>query len=169
MKKLLISFTSRIEQPQKFVLISLLFILPFAVVIYYGYSDTEERINFVRKEKMGVEYIQALKSVLQNAQQDRGMSNAYLSGDASFEEKLKKIHRQMRNDIKVVDEIENKYGETLKTTEKWNKIKEKWQKFGDRELNMTPKESFDAHTEFIGGILSLIFHITAIDIHVILV
>ncbi|MBI3601244.1 MAG: nitrate- and nitrite sensing domain-containing protein [Nitrospinae bacterium] len=160
MKKSLIPFINLIKQPQKFVLISLLFVLPFTTVIYYGYSDIEERINFVRKKKIGVEYIQDIKNLLQNAQQDRGMSNAYLSGDTFFEKKLQRKHTQIKDDIIAIDRIEKKYGEILKTTEIWSKIKQKWQKLEDRELSMTPRESFDAHTEFIADILSLIFYAT---------
>ncbi|MBI3599871.1 MAG: hypothetical protein HY097_04420 [Nitrospinae bacterium] len=162
MKKLLASidsFISRIRQPQWFAIISLLFILPFAVVMYYQIAMLNSHIAFTRKEKMGIECIQSVIKFLKDVQQDRGMSTAFLSGDLSFRKKLEKKQAELKEDIWIIDSIDEKYGGILKTTDKWNNLKGKCQKLEAMEWGMTSEESFDAHSEPASDILSFIFHI----------
>ena len=159
MKKFSIALINHIKQPQWFFLISLLFVLPFAVVMYYEISAVNERIDFAKKERMGVEYIQSIVRFMQDFQQHRGMSYAYLSGDTSFAESIKRKRIQLEDDIRVIDSVEEKYGETLKTTERWKELREKWRRVEDRNFSLPAQESFDYHTALIDDILSLILYI----------
>ena len=159
MKRFSIAFINRIKQPQWFSLISLLFILPFAAVMYYEISAVNERIDFVKKERMGVEYIQSIVRFLQDFQQHRGMVYAYLSGDTSFADRIKRKHIQLEDEIRAIDAMEEKYGKTLKTTKRWNEVREKWRRLEDKSFSLSPQESFDDHTAFIDDILSLILYI----------
>src|SRR3989338_4166839 len=159
MKKFSIALINHIKQPQWFSLISLLFVLPFAVVMYYEISAVNERIDFAKKERMGVEYIQSIVRFMQDFQQHRGMSYAYLSGDTSFAESIKRKRIQLEDDIRVIDSVEEKYGKTLKTTERCNELREKWQRLEDKNFSLTLQESFDDHTALIDNILSLILYI----------
>ena len=159
MKKFSIALINHIKQPQWFSLISLLFVLPFAVVMYYEISAVNERIDFAKKERMGVEYIQSIVRFMQDFQQHRGMSYAYLSGDTSFAESIKRKRIQLEDDIRVIDSVEEKYGETLKTTERWKELREKWRRVEDRNFSLPAQESFDYHTALIDDILSLILYI----------
>ncbi|MBI3583784.1 MAG: nitrate- and nitrite sensing domain-containing protein [Nitrospinae bacterium] len=159
MKRFYIAFIDGIKQPQWFSLISLLFVLPFAAVMYYEISAVNERIDFVKKERMGVEYIQSTVRFLQDFQQHRGMSYAYLSGDTSFAESIKRKRIQLEDEIRAIDSVEEKYGKILKTTERWNELREKWRMLEDRNFSLPPQKSFDDHTALIDDILSLILYI----------
>ncbi len=159
MKNFSIALINHIKQPQWFSLISLLFVLPFAVVMYYEISAVNGRIDFAKKERMGVEYIQSIVRLMQGFQQHRGMSYAYLSGDTSFAESIKRKHIQLEDDIRVINSVEEKYGETLKTTERWNELRKKWRMLEDRNFSLPAQESFDYHTALIDDILSLILYI----------
>ncbi len=154
------TFINRIRQPQWFALISLLFILPFAAVMYYQIRMLNGHIAFTKKEKIGVEYIQYIIRFLQDIQHDRGMSIAFLSGDASFKGKIEKKWAEIEDDIRAIDSIDEKYGRILKTTLKWKEMKGKWYKVETEEMNMTPDESFDAHSGLANDILSFIIYIT---------
>ncbi len=159
MEKFSIAFINQIKQPQWFSLISLLFVLPFAAVMYYEISTINERIDFVKKERMGVEHIQSIVRLLKDFQQHRGMSYAYLSGDTSFAESIKRKRIQLEDEIRAIDAVEEKYGKTLKTTERWNELREKWRILEDRNFSLPPQKSFDDHTALIDDILSLILYI----------
>lgn len=153
------SIADKVKPKHIFPIIVVLFVLPFTLLIYFGDSYLGERVAFVRKEKMGHEYLRSLTLFLQHLQQDRGVSGAWLSEDALFKEKHEKIVALLEDDIKAVDAAERSYGPTLRTTERWNELKDGFKKLEALEASLTPKESFDAHTRVIGDILSLIFHV----------
>ena len=48
-----IAVMNRLKYPRKFALISLLFILPLALVMYFLMSEMNNRIDFAQKEILG--------------------------------------------------------------------------------------------------------------------
>ena len=57
---------NRLTYPQKFVLISLLFALPLALVMYFLISEINDRIEFAQKEVQGSRYLRTLRQLLEN-------------------------------------------------------------------------------------------------------
>ncbi len=162
MKKFLapaIALMDRLRYPKKFALIGLLFVFSLGVMTYMVISEARVSLNFTKKEKLGIEYIYPVRKLLENLQQHRGMTNALLSGDKSFSQKISEKQIQIEEDIKRIVEIDKKYGNTLKSTEKLNAIKNKWQDLKDRVSGLKPKESFELHTALITDTLSFISHV----------
>ncbi len=137
----------------------LIFILPFAGVVYQLIEEINVGINFAQKERLGIQYNYPLRKLLEDVQTHRGLVNGYLKGDKSFKEKIPIDQSQIENDIRAIDAVDRQLGVKLKTTEKWIALKQKWQTIKGNALSMSPQESFDAHTALIGDILALIFHV----------
>ena len=141
------------------VALLLLFILPFAVVVYELVSEINVKIEFAQNEKLGLKYNQPLIKLIEDVQQHRGMLNAYLRGDTSFKEKIILKESQIEDDIRAIDEVDQRLGVTLKTTERWSALKENWQTLKGKAFSLRPQESFESHTTLIAEILSLLAHV----------
>ena len=141
------------------VALLLIFILPFAVVVYELVSEINVKIEFAQKEKLGLKYNQPLRKLIEDVQQHRGMLNAYLRGDTSFKEKIILKESQIEDDIRANEAVDQRLGVTLKTTERWSALKENWQTLKGKAFSLRPQESFEAHTALIAEILSLLAHV----------
>ncbi|AFZ19862.1 response regulator [Allocoleopsis franciscana] len=137
----------------------LIFLLPFAVVVYQLLAEIDIGIKFAQKERLGLQYNQPVRQLLEDVQQHRGMVNGYLKGGTSFEQQINLKRFEIEDDIRAIDRVDQQIGSTLKTTEQWIKLKAKWQALKGKALSLNPQDSFDAHTALIADILTLISHV----------
>ena len=82
MKKLFnpaISLMNRLKYPQKFVLISLLFVLPLALVMTSLIKEINSRIEFAQKEIYGDAYLRPLRSMLEHTLENKMLADNYLT------------------------------------------------------------------------------------------
>jgi methyl-accepting chemotaxis protein len=154
-----IALMNRLKYPQKFGLIGALCLIPIIVMMILLLTEIDKNITFAENERSGVEYYKPLKDLLVGVQLHRGMANNYLNGDASFKEKMTNQQSQIEEIIKAVNEVDRHYGETLKTTEKWNALKEQWQGIHVKAFSMQSKESLELHTALVENMIALISHI----------
>ena len=155
----LILLLNRLEYSKKFTVIGIIILIPFAVTLYLLVSEVTVGKEFVEKGRIGLEYNRLLRRLIEDMPQHRGMTNALLKGDISFRENRLNKQNEIDEDIEAIDAIDEKYGASLKTTEKWNAIKAKWKELKGKVLSLNAPESFNIHTSLIADILSLIIHI----------
>ena len=154
-----IALMNRLRYSQKMFLVAVIFLLPLVVTMYMVLSELNKKTDFSQKERFGIEYISVLRTLLENVPQHRGMNNAFLRGDPTFKEKLTAKQARIEKDIKAIDAIDKEFGRTLETTEKWNALKEKWHNLQSQLSGLQAKEGWDAHTELIADIISLMQYV----------
>ncbi len=138
------------------LIISIAFITPLLISIYLLVSEALISIRFAQKELMGVEYIVPLRQLIQHFPEHRGMSNAYLSGNKSFKEKILAKRQQLSSDFDLIEKIDQRIGKQLGTSSKWNTIKLNWGRLESETFNLTVEDAFKRHTELISEVLNLI-------------
>ncbi|MGH8594534.1 MAG: hypothetical protein ACREV3_11950, partial [Gammaproteobacteria bacterium] len=102
--------------------------IPIAVLSYFLVSEKNLTIDFAQKEIYGVAYNMPLPRLQQHLAEHRGMSNAYLSGDSVFKERLVNKQADIEAALQVVGEMDQKYGALLGTGAKGQAIKTEWDK-----------------------------------------
>ncbi len=147
---------NRFRFPYKFMLIGLVVFVPLALTLSLLNAELSTRIEAVHKERVGVEYASALRTLLQLLQEDRGMSVAFLSGDASLGPQITAKHSQIDDAVRALDSLNEKYGSVLKTTEQWNNLRTRHQDLEARERDLTAEQSFTDHSTAIQDLLSLL-------------
>ncbi|MCK5829104.1 MAG: methyl-accepting chemotaxis protein [Methylococcales bacterium] len=143
---------------KKMLIISLAFITPLLITIYLLISEQLISIKFAKKELIGIEYITPLRQLIQHLPEHRGMSNAYLSGNESFQPKILTKRRQLADDIRLIDEINQRLGKELGTSSQWDTFKSNWLRLESETLSGSTKEIFSKHTKLISDVLYLIQH-----------
>jgi methyl-accepting chemotaxis protein len=145
----------RLKYARKFGLISLIFMLPIALLTYFFINEVNSGIRFAEKEQHGVAYLVPLKEVLSDMQQHRGMAAAMLNGDASFVSKLEAKQKHLQEQAARVDGVNGRHGEELGVSAQWKAIKTEWEGLRGRVANLSPKDSFAEHTALIAKVTAL--------------
>jgi len=78
----------RLRYPYKFSLIFVVFVLPLLVLSSFLIAEINARVEFMEQERRGLEYITVVRQLVERVPAHRGMTNAYLRGDASFKERI---------------------------------------------------------------------------------
>lgn len=155
-----IALMNRLKYLQKFGLIGLLCLMPIVISMYFLLTEIEKNIIFTEKERAGIEYYKPLKNFMGGVQQHQEMADTYLNGEASFKEKVASQQSEIEKILKTVNEADMRYGDDLRTTEKWKDIQDQWRMINEKSFSgLQPKESLELHTLLINNIISLISHI----------
>ncbi len=60
-----VALMNRLRYPQKFAVVSLVFAIPLGLMIYLWLAEIGDRLAFARKERAGLEYVVALRGLLE--------------------------------------------------------------------------------------------------------
>ncbi len=150
---------NRLRYPQKFALIFALFLIPLAVLSGFLITELNKQIGYLQEERQGIAYIAAARQLLEHVPQHRGMTNAYLNGDASFKERILEERRKVNEYLQALQAVDGRSQAALGTRERMTRIAAQWQKLENESFAMTPADSFAAHTALIEDIIALIGHV----------
>lgn len=153
-----IAVISRLKYAQKFILLSLLFVVPLVFLLSIWLMDLQKEIEIAEKEKVGVGYIESLVPLMLNIQQHRGLANGYLNGDTASESKLVEKEAQINADIDLIGKAEAKITAELDHAESWGHIQNEWKELQAATTSLTAKDSFARHSILIRNVLDLITH-----------
>ncbi len=151
---------NRLSYPWKMLLISLVFVGPLLITAVLAFESMSQSVNLAKQEKLGIEYIQPLRQVMQFFPQHRGMTNGYLNGAEDFKSKILDKRRQIHLAIKAVDNVDQRLGQTLKTSEKWTSIKADWKSLESVAFDLTAEDSFGRHTALIKKVLKFLTYVS---------
>ncbi len=147
---------NRLAYFRKFVLIGVLILTPLAFLLRLQYTGTGDSIEFNAGERIGIAYIQPLKSFLAELQRRRVLAAALGAGVVKYESDFKAATAEVEARLSDVDEADKLYGAALKTTAKWTAIKQGWTK-----LEGTPRTDAgldDAHGALTSAVVDLILN-----------
>lgn len=150
-----ISLMNRLKYPQKFILISLLFALPLALVMILLIGEINSRIEFAQKEIYGNSYLRPLRGLLEHTLENKMLADTYLHGDASLKAQLLSNQAKIDQDFAALAAVQQKLGPTLETAEQFNKLQESWQNLKADLLSRNVTVSEELHNQFIGEIRAL--------------
>ncbi|HHM06203.1 MAG TPA: methyl-accepting chemotaxis protein [Gammaproteobacteria bacterium] len=149
----------RLGYAHKFMLIFLLFTLPLLVAGWLLFKEINADIGFLEQERRGIEYIEAVRPLLEHVPQHRGMSFAYLNGDESFRQKVIAKGKQVEADFAALEAVDQRLDSVLGASAKFSALKVGWQQLRARNLEMAATDSFRAHSELIEGLIDLVAHV----------
>ncbi len=150
-----VSLMNRLQFSQKFLLVGLFCLVPLAITLYLLVGEINHQIDFAQRERIGLEYNSAVKQLIDDTQQHRGMSSAFLNGDPLFKEKLLAKEDQINKDIQAIEAMDQKSNPTLKVAEPWHAATKKWLALKNDLFTLSSKNSFTRHTALIAELIDL--------------
>lgn len=133
-----IAVMNRLKYPQKFALISCLFILPLSLVMYLLISEIQSRIDFARKEKIGNLYLRPLRQFWAAIPQLQALSDRSSTPKNSSSD-LIPLKSEISTIISSLESVDRKTGKILVTTDKLQSLKQSWQELKDNQGTWSSK------------------------------
>src|SRR5690349_9441936 len=121
-----IALMGRLKISSKFMLVSILFVLPLALTATLLIGNIQDQIAFTQKELTGAEYIKATQSLLQHIQQHRALTVALRNGNADLQPKVEAKQTEIAADIQSLELLDKRYGAELKSSERWQALVAAW-------------------------------------------
>lgn len=144
---------------RKFILIGIILILPLAITLYLFVKELNSDISFTQKGLYGLEYNIVLRGLMEHMQEHRGLSNAFLSGDADFKTQMLDKELKIVDRVGEIDTIDRKYGTLLSTTEKWNSLKNRIKDLILKGWDLKTSDNYNIHTAITLDIISMMSYV----------
>jgi len=154
-----IGLLNRLRYPHKFLVIGVVFLAPLVVMGYFLINEVNQRISFMEQERLGVEYIAQLRKPIADIQQHRGMSAAFLNGDASFRARMEQRQATIDSQFASLRSIDARLGSALKTGDKLGTLEREWATLKREVTGYTAPQSFERHTALVDGLRDFITYV----------
>ena len=142
---------------QKLLVVGVILMLPFGAVTWRMVSSINALgTEFARQESRGLEYYSPLLVLLNDLQEQRGLTSIWLSGDASFKARVDAKREDVEKDVRIVDETDQRLDGALHTRARWTELSDEIRNLASRSANATPSESFELHSRTIEKTIALL-------------
>jgi len=121
-----VNLMNRLKYAYKFGVIGLLIVLQASVLIYMMVSELNKNIDFAIRERVGIQYIQALTNSLNAAQEYRSIHYDYSRGNHSLQGDVLTQQAKVDEALDVVQRIDNQVGSQMDATWKLQMLRQDW-------------------------------------------
>ena len=127
-----IALMNRLKYPQKFFLISLLFVLPLALVMGLLITELDSRIDFTQKEIYGNKYLRPLNRLWQYLPerqlllQRQSYKQSRLKDESLSTQKIANLEIKINQEFQTLSELDIQLGKELKSSQKLQELKDRW-------------------------------------------
>jgi signal transduction histidine kinase/CheY-like chemotaxis protein len=148
---------NRLTYPQKFALISLLFLLPLAFVMNLLVSELNARIAFSAKERLGVRYLVPLRHLLEHVPRARLFARDLAAGRVTVRPDLLRIHLvQIDRDLDELQRVQDEVGAELETGSEHRLLRENWRLLSERTLALSADDTDVLYAKLLDNLRRLI-------------
>jgi len=150
---------NRFKYASKFTLVIVLILIPLVALSYIVLAEYNKQIDFLQKEKDGLEYIAQVRQLLAVVPQHRGLTNAYLNGNTSVKNRILDVEQKVDQVVAVLSQVDKKFGKILDTRHMVDSLKQHWGDIKAQDDKTSKQQSFQDHTRLINDIIGLIHHV----------
>lgn len=140
---------------QKLIVVASLLALPILVLLYLFVDSRDQLIARSNEELKGLEYVAALRPVLERIPQHRDIAIAILNGDDALREGLETIRKRIEADMATVDVVDERLGKQLQVSGAWQSVKASWRQLQPQATSVPAKDSFVRHTALVSQLIDL--------------
>jgi PAS domain S-box-containing protein len=150
-----IALMNRLKYPRKLALISLLFVLPLGLVLYFLTSELTDRMEFSEKELLGSRYLRPLRKLLEHATEARVVGRDYATGRVGLRPELVRLTAEIDGEMDALAAVDGELGTDLKTERRVSVLREQWRFLRAKCLDLEASHSDELFTKLIADIRSL--------------
>lgn len=146
-----VALMNRMGYTKKFAVMGALALAAIVVLIFSLYNSLNQVIQASQKELAGIEAVKPMARLVQNLQQHRGMSAAFLNGNQAMKEKREAKELDV---VAAIKTLEPKLLPALVAHNDWKKVLADWDNIRKDGLSWTTTESLGAHGRLIEDVLT---------------
>jgi len=132
--------------------------VPVIILVVFLIGTRNEQINSTSAEIGGVEYIGALRGLVESIPQHRNMVNAALNGDTTERSRAEQLQQTIDRSLAGVEAVNQRYPQ-FGASDRLASLKRGWQDVKLGAMKMGVKESIDAHNRVVGDLIELVRHV----------
>lgn len=151
---------NQLKTAQKMALISLVFVTPVVIFVVILALQISQEVQTVKHEQEGLSYITSLRQLIQHVPEHRGMTNAYLNGNAAVRDKIMAKREQIQSDIAQIDQINQQFQQNLQVQTSWPGIKSQLHQVQQEAFDGPAAEVFARHSALIESLRGLMFEVS---------
>lgn len=145
----------KMKYPVKFAAIFGIVLIPMLVLSYNMVHSVSEEINTLEGKELGVKYLQAARLPMQQIQQHRGMTAAYLNGATQFKTRIMSKRQDVDKYLAQLQQAENELGDELQLKGTTVKLVQQWKSIKANSMNQKTAEAIKHHSKLVADILTL--------------
>jgi serine phosphatase RsbU (regulator of sigma subunit) len=153
-----IALMNRLTYPQKFLLISLLFILPLVLVMYLLLTELSLQREFSQKELYGTTYLRPLRQVLEDISQSR-LAAYRLALEEMTPQDLVQQQARVDQSLEEVVRVDQHLSRVLHTTERLQSLRTSWQQLKARQDHPHLEQHRSQYTLILHQVRELYAHV----------
>ena len=143
----------RLSFSGKFFLIGSMFFIPVAVLLFMIARNSLLQIATIDHELEGLRVNDRLRTVLQQVQLHRGLTNSFLSGNSSLEPKIQEANKHL--DGLLADKSVAATLQSLGVGAEWSQFESGWLQVRDNWRNQSAPDNLKAHSGLVAQLLHL--------------
>jgi signal transduction histidine kinase/CheY-like chemotaxis protein len=147
---------ARLRYPHKFLLISLLFLLPLVVTMGFMVAEQNVRIRFAQKEIIGARYLSALSEVYLGTLRHRHAAMRALSLGITVDEALLPARDRVDAGLATLRPLQAAHGVELRTAELFERVDAGWAALRADQQRGSASEGYDRYRALIDDQRALI-------------
>lgn len=150
----------RMKVWQKLGFLGLVFLIPLAIFSYKIITSMHAMgIGFAQQERVGMEYLTPVYTLLEDLQQHRDGAAGFLNGAAGFAEQVVGKRGAVLADLRLIDILDQKLGDALQTTDRWIALRKRIAQVVEATPSDKAQENFQQHTALIEELLSFMVYV----------
>jgi HAMP domain-containing protein len=153
-----ITLMNHLTYPQKFLLISLLFILPLILVMYLLLTELSLQREFSQKELYGTIYLRPLRQVLEDISQSR-LASYRLAVEDMTPQDLVQQQARVDQSLKEVARVDQHLSRVLHTTERLQSLRASWQQLQAMQDQLTLEQHISQYNLVLHQVRELYAHV----------
>lgn len=147
-----------LKYPQKFALISCIFVLPLSLLMYFLFSEIQNQVNFTRKELLGTRYLRPLNDLSQNVFEHQLVSDRLVLQNQSIRGTTQ-LQTQITNNLRTAAQTDQALGATLLTTQPFQTLRQTWQTLVVNQGTWSHETINDQHSQTLYQLDQLRFQV----------
>jgi serine phosphatase RsbU (regulator of sigma subunit) len=141
-------FMDRLKYPQKFALISFLFIAPMGLMMVLLFSQFQEQVTVSQRERQGIEYLKVLRQMWISLPQLQQSAEALPAYQVPSSEMLR-LQSQVSGEIGELIRIDRIQGPSLKLTTQAQQIENLWKSIQDQQQQWSPETRQNSYLDLL--------------------
>ncbi len=162
MKSLLIPamlLMNRLKYPVKFSFIFAIILVPLVVLSAIVIGNINNKIATLKDKRQGLVYLEVLRHPVEQLQQHRGMTAAYLNGASHFESRIMAKRQDVDKSMADLVAVDQSLGDAMQTQGVISNLQGQWQNIKADSMTQAPAVAIKAHSDLIKMLLSLMVQV----------
>jgi PAS domain S-box-containing protein len=148
---------NRLTYPRKFALITILFSLPLAIVMYQLVSTLNGSIDFSAKERQGVRYLRPMRKLIEHVPQAQEKARELAAGNVTVRPDLLRIHLvEIDADLAELAQVEKDLGPEMGSAREHALLLENWRLLSEKAKSLTPADSDVLYVKLLENVRRLV-------------